>query len=192
MSKNRRRSGGGFLDGLTEAVGNLMPGNKKENVTKNNSSNANKSNNVNKSNNTIKPNVNKSNNANKTNANKTNVNSTAETPNVPKPNTVTFGFTPSPQQGGVASVTYNVPPGQRQPSEEIMEWATTAGAPTPTTGMRNVAHGGARRTRRNKTGGSRRNRNRSRRNRNRRNKTGGSRRNRNRSRRNRTRRNRRN
>jgi hypothetical protein len=179
MSKSRRYSGAGFLDGLTEAVGNLMPGNKKDNAPKNNS-------------------------ANKVNVGKTNAAPVNNAAAAPKPETVTFGFKPSPQAGGVASVTYNVPGAQRQPSEEIMEWATTAGAPTPTTGMRNVAHGGARRTRRNrnKTGGSRRNRNRSRRNRNksggsrrnrnrsRRNKTGGSRRNRNRSRRNRTRRNR--
>jgi hypothetical protein len=173
MSKNRRYSGAGFLDGLTEAVGNLMPGNKKENATPN----------------APKNNVPKNNTKN----NAAKANNTAETVNVPKPETVTFGFKPSPQAGGVASVTYNVPDAQRQPSEEIMEWATTAGAPTPTTGMRNVAHGGARRTRRNrnrrnKTGGSRRNRNRSRRNRTRRNrnKSGGSRRNRNRSRRNKT------
>jgi hypothetical protein len=174
MSKNRRRSGGGIFDGLTEAVSNLMPGNK-TNAAKNN---------------VATPNV-----------PKVNVPKNNATVNAPKAETVTFGFKPSPQQGGVASVTYNVPAGQRQPSEEIMEWATTADAPTPTSGMRNVAHGGNRRTRRNrnrrnKTGGSRRNRNRSRRNktggsrRNRRNKTGGSRRNRNRTRRNRTRRNR--
>jgi hypothetical protein len=177
MGKNRKSYGGGIFDGLTEAVSNLLPGNKNKN-----SSNASK------------------------NSNTTKVNSEQSEPTPQteaKPATVNFGFKQTPgQTGGVAPTGYNVPGNQRQPSEEIMEWATTAGAPTPTTGMRNVAHGGARRTRRNrnrrnKTGGSRRNRNRSRRNRNksggsrrnrnrsRRNKTGGSRRNRNRSRRNR-------
>ena len=71
-----------------------------------------------------------------------------------------------------------------------MDWATTADAPMPSASeMRGVAHGGTRRNRnrRNKTGGSRRNKNRSRRN-----KTGGNRRNKNRSRRNKTGGNRRN
>ena len=80
----------------------------------------------------------------------------------------------------MAPVNFSYGPRMQQPSEEIMEWATTAGAPTPTgPQMRNVAHGGNRRnrTRRNKTGGVRRNRNR---NRSRRNKTGGVRRNRSR------------
>ena len=35
----------------------------------------------------------------------------------------------------------------QQPSNEIMEWATTAGIPAPLN-MQNVAHGGKRRTRR--------------------------------------------
>lgn len=52
------------------------------------------------------------------------------------------------QSGGAASVNYSVPYGQRQPSEAVMEWATTAGAPMPSSGMRNVAHGGKRRTKR--------------------------------------------
>jgi hypothetical protein len=52
-------------------------------------------------------------------------------------------------KGGMASVRYNVPLNQRQPSEEIMEWATTAGVSTPSgPQMRNVAHGGKRRTHR--------------------------------------------
>ena len=50
-----------------------------------------------------------------------------------------------PQTGGVAPVNYRYPANMQQPSEEIMEWATTADAPTPTSGMRNVAHGGAKR-----------------------------------------------
>lgn len=51
-----------------------------------------------------------------------------------------------PQAGGVAPVNFRYPANMQQPSEEIMEWATTAGAPTPMNGMRNVAHGGKRRT----------------------------------------------
>lgn len=49
------------------------------------------------------------------------------------------------QSGGVAPVNYRYPPNMQQPSEAVMEWATTAGAPTPLSGMRNVAHGGRRR-----------------------------------------------
>jgi hypothetical protein len=37
----------------------------------------------------------------------------------------------------------------QQPSNEIMEWATTAGIPAPLN-MQNVAHGGKRRTKRSK------------------------------------------
>lgn len=39
----------------------------------------------------------------------------------------------------------------QQPSNEIMEWATTAGIPAPLN-MQNVAHGGKRRTRRKRHG----------------------------------------
>jgi hypothetical protein len=171
MGKNRKSYGGGIFDGLTEAVSNLIPGNKKEN-SENASKNASKNANASKNNSEQNGNVQKE---------------------EAKVETMSYGFKQTPgQTGGVAPTGYNVPGNQRQPSEQIMEWATTAGAPTPTSGMRNVAHGGNRRTRRNrnrrnKTGGSRRNRNRSRRN-----KTGGSRRNRNRSRRNKTGGNRRN
>lgn len=49
-------------------------------------------------------------------------------------------------RGGMASVSYSTPYDMRQPSERVMQWATTAGAPTPTgPEMRNVAHGGKRR-----------------------------------------------
>lgn len=55
----------------------------------------------------------------------------------------------SPQTGGVAPTSYSVLPDQRQPSERIMNWATTAGVPTPVgPEMRNVAHGGKRRSHR--------------------------------------------
>ena len=49
------------------------------------------------------------------------------------------------QSGGVAPVNYRYPPNMQQPSEAVMEWATTADAPTPLSGMRNVAQGGRRR-----------------------------------------------
>jgi hypothetical protein len=61
-----------------------------------------------------------------------------------------FQQTPTAQAGGVAPVNFRYPPDMQQPSDKVMEWATTAGLPTPTSGMRNVAHGGARRTKRNK------------------------------------------
>lgn len=51
----------------------------------------------------------------------------------------------SMQSGGVAPVNYRYPPNMQQPSDAVMEWTTTAGAPTPLSGMRNVAHGGRRR-----------------------------------------------
>lgn len=50
------------------------------------------------------------------------------------------------RSGGSACVRSIVEQG-RQPSMEIMEWATTAGAPTPAN-MTGVAHGGRRRTHR--------------------------------------------
>ncbi len=51
------------------------------------------------------------------------------------------------QTGGVAPINYRYPPNMQQPSEAVMEWATTANAPTPLSGMRNVAHGGRRKSR---------------------------------------------
>jgi hypothetical protein len=51
------------------------------------------------------------------------------------------------QQGGMAPVNFQYPPRMQQPSQAVMEWATTAGAPMPPASeMRNVAHGGKRRT----------------------------------------------
>lgn len=47
------------------------------------------------------------------------------------------------QNGGVAPVSFSTPINQRQPTEAIMEWATTAGVQTLSEPqMRNVAHGG--------------------------------------------------
>jgi hypothetical protein len=61
-------------------------------------------------------------------------------------NKLNFGFKEGPSQsGGVAPTNFRYPADMQQPSEEIMEWATTAGAPTPIgPQMRNVAHGGRR------------------------------------------------
>jgi hypothetical protein len=64
---------------------------------------------------------------------------------------VNQGFKQTPTQaGGVAPVNFEYPANMRQPSDKVMEWATTAGMPAPLTGMRNVAHGGARKTHRKK------------------------------------------
>jgi hypothetical protein len=51
--------------------------------------------------------------------------------------------------GGMAPVNFRYGANMQQPSEEVMKWATTAGAPMPPAAMmRNVAHGGKRRTKR--------------------------------------------
>jgi hypothetical protein len=74
--------------------------------------------------------------------------------NVKKVNgVVNQGFQQTPtaaQTGGMAPVNFEYPANMRQPSDKVMEWATTAGMPAPLTGMRNVAHGGARKTHRKK------------------------------------------
>jgi flagellar hook-basal body complex protein FliE len=50
-------------------------------------------------------------------------------------------------KGGVAPINYSIPLDQRQPSEDVMRWATTAGMAVPSgSQMRNVARGGKRRT----------------------------------------------
>ena len=60
---------------------------------------------------------------------------------------VTAGTIVPGQTGGMASINYRS--ANMQPSEKVMEWATTAGLPTPPASMmRNVAHGGKRRTKR--------------------------------------------
>jgi hypothetical protein len=64
------------------------------------------------------------------------------------------------QNGGAAPVSFSTPFNQRQPTEAIMEWATTAGIPTQSgPQMRNVAHGGGTRRvhRKHKGKGTRRN-----------------------------------
>jgi hypothetical protein len=51
--------------------------------------------------------------------------------------------------GGMAPVNFGYGPRMQQPSNAVMYWATTAGAPMPPESeMRNVAHGGKRRTHR--------------------------------------------
>ena len=47
------------------------------------------------------------------------------------------------RRGGMASVKAITATGN-QPSEAVMDWATTAGLRAPLTGMRNVAMGGSR------------------------------------------------
>lgn len=82
---------------------------------------------------------------------------TQGTMNAPVVNNSMKANSTMPQTGGMAPVNYRS--ANLQPSEKVMEWATTAGAPMPSQSeMRNVAHGGGkRRTRRNKkNGGTRR------------------------------------
>lgn len=90
--------------------------------------------------------------ANATKKNNASANSAMK--NVKKVNgVVNQGFQQTPtaaQTGGMAPVNFEYPANMRQPSDKIMEWATTAGMPTPSTGMRNVARGGARKTHRKK------------------------------------------
>ena len=84
---------------------------------------------------------------NKPNSTKNGTNTSASMAPVAPVAPVTAGVN-MPIKGGAASVSYSVPGNQRQPSEAVMNWATTAGAPTPSAAeMRNVAHGGSRRNR---------------------------------------------
>jgi hypothetical protein len=92
-----------------------------------------------------------------TGAVKTATNAVSGSKNTPKSNSVTpvapvtAGIN-APVKGGAASVNYSVPPNQKQPSEAVMNWATTAGVPMPTASqMRNVAHGGKRSTKKRST-----------------------------------------
>ena len=55
----------------------------------------------------------------------------------------------SRKRGGMAPVNYSTVSANPQPSENVMQWSTTAGYPRPSAAeMRNVAHGGRRRTKR--------------------------------------------
>jgi hypothetical protein len=105
----------------------------------------------------IKKNNTKTNNTKKLNTRKQYMMNATSKPvtqgvNAPTINTNSNSMKPN-QTGGASSVNYTIPLGQRQPSETVMQWATTAGMPTPSSasGMRNVAHGGKRRTHRRKS-----------------------------------------
>ncbi len=83
-------------------------------------------------------------NNNKTNNHKNVVNVVTDDVVVVKNNT-------GNQAGGVAPVGYSTPYNMRQPSEAVMDWTTRADANTPSAAeMRNVAHGGVRKTRKHK------------------------------------------
>ena len=139
----------GFFASLANAVTSVLPGNKNSKNSTNASKNA--------VNSASAPLVSPFGNVKKNNSSKnkavpnpfataaTNVTVTA--PATP----VTNPFMP-PIKGGMAPVNFSYGPRMRQPSEEIMQWATTAGVPTPTgPEMRNVAHGGKRRTHKRRT-----------------------------------------
>lgn len=136
-NSNSKNSGGlfsaltGAVSAATSAVTNAVKGTVK-----------------NSTNNTKK---NTTNNTKKTNMNTTVKPVTAEV-NAPTVNENSMSNSTAPMKGGAASVNSSIPYGQRQPTEAVMQWATTAGAPTPTgSQMRNVAHGGKRRTRKRRT-----------------------------------------
>jgi len=149
----------GFFDTITNAVKKVLPGNNKTPAneavkTANNAANA-----ANAAKNAAKNAVKAVNNANAAkSAAKSAANVAKNAANVAKnaanvatsvPATpVTNPFMPpSTTTGGMAPVNFSYGPRMQQPSEKIMQWATTAGVPTPTgPEMRNVAHGGKRRT----------------------------------------------
>jgi len=89
------------------------------------------------------------------NKNTSNSNNTHNSNNSRK--TMSYGFKPGPQTGGMASIKYNV---LTQPSVAIMNWATTAGIPKMLGGKRskhskrskrsNKKHSKKRRTRKHK------------------------------------------
>ena len=55
------------------------------------------------------------------------------------------------KRGGMAPISYRTVSENPQPSERVMQWATTAGAPMPPAAeMRGVAHGGKHSNRRTK------------------------------------------
>ena len=82
---------------------------------------------------------------NKTNSSKNHSKNVPKNGNALPKNSVNFGYKQTPiQSGGVAPTNFEYPANMRQPSEEVLQWATTAGLRTPLTGMGNVAHGGKR------------------------------------------------
>jgi hypothetical protein len=104
-----------------------------------------------KATNTLKNSISNSNSNKNMNSRNIKKNNTAK--NNSAKNSLNYGFTASPkntstQAGGVAPVNFRYSNSMQQPSEKIMEWATTAGLPRPPASeMRGVAHGGKRKTR---------------------------------------------
>uniref|UniRef100_A0A6C0DTH8 Uncharacterized protein n=1 Tax=viral metagenome TaxID=1070528 RepID=A0A6C0DTH8_9ZZZZ len=123
----------------------------KNNSGKNNSGKNNSGKNNSGKNNSGKNNSGK-NNSGKNKAPPPNPFATATNVTVTAPATpVTNPFVPK-TTGGMAPVNFSYGPRMQQPSERVMQWATTAGVPTPTgPEMRNVAHGGKRRTHKRRT-----------------------------------------
>ena len=154
----------GFFATIANAVTSVLPGNNKNSKKGTNANPTNAFVSVNSASAPIvspfgiikKNNSGKNSSKNKNNSGKNKVapNPFATTTNV----IVTAPATPVtnpfnvPTKGGMAPVNFCYGPRMRQPSEEIMQWATTAGVPTPTgPEMRNVAHGGKRRTHKRRT-----------------------------------------
>jgi hypothetical protein len=72
--------------------------------------------------------------------------------NAPAANATAANATATPMKGGMAPVNFRYSANMQQPSDRVMNWATTAGVPAPSgPEMRNVAHGGKRRTHRRKS-----------------------------------------
>ena len=121
----------GFFDTITNAVKSVLPGNKTS------------------ANGAVKT-ANTANAAKKT-ANAAAKNAANVASSYAPPVTNPF-MPPSTTSGGMAPVNFSYGPRMQQPSERVMQWATTAGVPTPTgPEMRNVAHGGKRRTHKRRT-----------------------------------------
>ena len=148
----------GFFATIANAVTSVLPGNNKNSK---NGTNAKK----NASAPIVSPfGIIKKNNSGKNNSSK-NKNNSGKNKVAPNPFattatnvTVTAPATPVtnpfnvPTKGGMAPVNFSYGPRMQQPSERVMQWATTAGASTPTgPEMRNVAHGGKRRTHKRRT-----------------------------------------
>lgn len=143
MSTNSvtQNSSPGFFNQITSAVSGAVNTAKKavagNNTKKNNSV----------KNNSAKNNSAKNNSA-KNNSAKNNSSMTENSTALP----VTANVDVPVMKGGVAPVNFRYPANMQQPSEAVMEWATTAGAPMPSASeMRNVAHGGKRSTSKRRT-----------------------------------------
>jgi len=139
----------GFFDTITNAVKSVLPGNK----TSANGAvkTANTANAAKKTANAAAKNAANTANAAKKTANAAAKNAANVASSYAPPVTNPF-MPPSTTSGGMAPVNFSYGPRMQQPSERVMQWATTAGVPTPTgPEMRNVAHGGKRRTHKRRT-----------------------------------------